>query len=124
MKIIDYTTVNDTTIKEYLEKGWQPYGSPMLSVETDEVIQAVVKYEEPPKTVEELNKAIDHTLERPVGDPINRDDWIADRLGQYQQFWNEKDQRYHVDHDWTPTREELLADIERSWEFEEGGETS
>jgi hypothetical protein len=52
MKIVDYTTVPADDVKKWIDLGWQPYGSAVLSDTKEEIIQAMVKYEEG-KTTEE-----------------------------------------------------------------------
>jgi hypothetical protein len=45
--------------------------------------------------------------------------FIADKLMEYQQYWDEEKQIYNIDDGaWTPTRLELIADLEKSWKFE------
>jgi hypothetical protein len=52
-KVIDYKVVSEKDVKEYIDEGWQPWGSPMhrrIEREFDSDIvrfyQAMVKYEE------------------------------------------------------------------------------
>lgn len=52
----------------------------------------------------------------------DRDEWITSRLKEYSQYWDENKQRYIIDKDWMPTRDELLADIEKSYDFDHRGE--
>lgn len=60
-KVIEYTTVNDSKIQTYLDNGFELYGSPVLSEGTNEIIQAVVRYEEVPD-----HDPIAHAVDRPV----------------------------------------------------------
>jgi len=70
---------------------------------------------------------------KPIGDKPDRDQWIINKLEtEYKQYWNEEQQRYVIiepgkdqgdgtstgDEIWKPTRDELLADLERSYDFE------
>lgn len=64
MKIIDYTTVPDHEVKKWIDLGWQPYGSPVLSDSSGEIVQAMVEYEEEP--------AFDPIQNRPKPNPTPR----------------------------------------------------
>lgn len=51
--------------------------------------------------------------------------WIAERLDYYSRYWNPEKKIFEIEtghedpeNNWTPTRDELLADLEKSWEFE------
>lgn len=57
----------------------------------------------------------------------DRDHWILDKLeNEYKQYWDEKQQLYVITEPikgdevevWKPTRDELVADLERSYDFE------
>lgn len=47
MKIVEYQVVSDTRVQEWIAKGWQPWGSPMMKANFPQ--QAMVKYEEEPE---------------------------------------------------------------------------
>lgn len=49
-----------------------------------------------------------------------KDHFIAQRLKSYDKYWDAAKMRYLIDDDWHPTKDELLKDIENSWEFEHG----
>lgn len=65
-------------------------------------------------------------IANPITQP-DRDTWVQMRLKKdYQQYWDEKQQLYVIteqrDGDevevWKPTRDELVADLEKSYDFE------
>lgn len=67
-------------------------------------------------------------IAKPITQP-DRDQWILHRLEKdYRQYWDEKQQVYVIteqrDGDeveiWKPTRDELVADLEKSYDFEFG----
>lgn len=60
-KVVDYRTVNDTEVQKYLDNGFELYGSPLLSEWSNEVIQAVVRYEDFPD-----EDPVAHAVNRPV----------------------------------------------------------
>jgi len=72
--------------------------------------------------------AIPEASEKP-----DREQWVMERLKTYDQYWDEKQQVYLIidkgidvaegDEIWKPTRDELVADIERSYDFEHGDQS-
>lgn len=65
-------------------------------------------------------------IAKPLTQP-DRDQWILNRLEKdYKQYWDEKQQLYVITESgkgeevevWKPTRDELVADLDRSYDFE------
>ena len=88
--------------------------------------QAMVKLSEP-KIVQTVNGK---TVDKP-----DRDQWVRMRLKKdYAQYWDEKQQLYVIiepgkdqgdgtatgDEIWKTTRDELIADLEKSYDYEHG----
>lgn len=125
MKIIEYTTVRDEAVDDCLKKGWQPYGNPMYVARTDEIIQAMVKYEEE-AIVNQSHPIIpsDQVLEDYHKEKVIQDE-IHKRLKSYQKYWNREKNKFEIKFDeqaeWICTQEELLAEVGRSvrWEMSE-----
>lgn len=45
-KIVKYELVWINLVEKFLEDGWELYGNPIVSIESNCVYQAMVKYEE------------------------------------------------------------------------------
>lgn len=79
---------------------------------------------------EEIKELIAQNQVQEMLDKINiealpeKEKWIAERLKTYDKYWNPEKHIYEIDIDtenaWTPSRDKLLEDLNKSWEFEHG----
>lgn len=76
---------------------------------------------------EEMKQEIAATQVKEMMDKANidalkstKEKFIANKLKEYEKFWNPQKMKYEIDLDWSPSRKELLEDLEKSWEFENG----
>lgn len=65
-KVTEYKQVEEKEVQDYINQGWQPFGSPYQS-QAKIFFQAVVKYEEElPPAPESPEEPIAHAVDRPV----------------------------------------------------------
>lgn len=59
--------------------------------------------------------------ESPLDDKLlDKETWMTERFKEYDKYWNPNTRLFEIEDDWKLTKDELLASIERGWEFEEG----
>lgn len=128
-------------VTDLMSEGYVPIGGATVVEAGSRMIESALRGNGMIRQVELLfSQAMLKHDEQPVPEPVensDRDDWILKRLETYSEYWNEKEQRYVIiekgadqgdgtasgDEIWKPTRDELLADIERSYDFEHGDQS-
>lgn len=95
-----------------------------ISVEIMPLFATVAKY------YESLPQSMKEEIARiQVGDIVKdippeavhpEDHWVHQRLKDYEQYWNPKTKKYHVEDDWIVTKNELIEDLRKSYRFEHG----
>ena len=82
-----------------------------------------------PEAMEQIESIIDDTpsTEIPAGVVTPKEKFIQDRLLDYEKYYNPAKKIFEIEtghedpeNNWTPTKDELIADLEKSWEFENG----
>lgn len=100
-----------------------------ISVEIMPLFATVAKYYEslPQSMKEEIARLqVGEKLDLDPGVVHPEDHYVTERLKDYQKYWDGKLKKYVIDDDpndpeaWTPTRNELIEDLRKSYRFEHG----
>ncbi len=104
MKIVDYLLASVDLVVEHLEKGYQPYGSPIVSEEEGLKIelQAMVKYEEPSVSIQNITSerwhpnlsGLSYMTNPPVNDLVRENEQLKEKILFYESPLSEEELTY------------------------------